>query len=516
MRNAIIYTRVSSKEQVENTSLEFQYDDIQKLATQRDIRVIKSFDDKGESAKFADRPGLIEMLEYCRKNKGRIDYLVVWKVDRLSRNQLDYYYIKRLLLDYGVSIISVTEPSLEDDSISGKVLETFSALGAEIDNITRRERSVRGMQETARSGIYPRKPPIGYVTISGRPRGEKKTEPDKPDAERFPIIQKLFRECLDKGVCGSTQLADCANTWGLRMSDGKRVYPQAIDRIIQNKFYAGLIYDPWDDKDYQGKHDAMVTPGEFEKVQLLRRGKKITGGNVRKKENPKFPLRRTVVCFSCGVSITGSSPRGNGGTYDYYHCKNKNCDMYGRAIPKVELETAFTKELKGITPKPGLLKLFKAVVEDIYREKMKTSKEVARKRRGQLKNLEDRLSRLIDIRTKDLLTDEEFLNRKKGINDEIAVLRAELSDFESPELELGKLLGFAEKFILEFPNRWQNMDLESRRGFQSAVFPSGIPYQRGVGFGTTTLGVIYAVLSQSEGLKPRLVSPRGIEPLFRD
>src|SRR5439155_22233872 len=131
----VIYTRVSSDEQIKGMSLGFQREDCLRYAKERDMSVARFFEERGESAKVADRPELLNLLDYCKKHKGTIDALILWKLDRLSRNQMDYYYLKRTLLSYGITIHSVTEPSIEgSSSIEGKIFETFTALQAEIDN----------------------------------------------------------------------------------------------------------------------------------------------------------------------------------------------------------------------------------------------------------------------------------------------------------------------------------------------------------------------------------------------
>src|SRR3989344_2217792 len=75
MIKGIIYTRVSSDEQVKGMSLEFQKEDCFKYAEGKSIKVVKLFEEKGESAKYADRPELINLLEHCRKNKDKISAL---------------------------------------------------------------------------------------------------------------------------------------------------------------------------------------------------------------------------------------------------------------------------------------------------------------------------------------------------------------------------------------------------------------------------------------------------------
>ena len=93
---------------------------------------MKVFVEQGESAKFADRTKLVELIDFCRQNKGAVQVLVVWKVDRFARNVADHYSVKSTLAKYGVRIVSVTEPI--DANPEGKLMETILAGFAQFDN----------------------------------------------------------------------------------------------------------------------------------------------------------------------------------------------------------------------------------------------------------------------------------------------------------------------------------------------------------------------------------------------
>src|SRR6201999_4581171 len=140
----------------------------------------------GESAKFADRTQLVELIDYCRRNKGAVQVLIVWKVDRFARNVTDHFGVKATLGKYGVRIMSVTEPI--DTHPEGKLMETILAGFAQFDNDIRATRTVQGMRRKIKDGILPWGPPMGY--ISAQARGDKKPIPDKPDPRTFALLQK--------------------------------------------------------------------------------------------------------------------------------------------------------------------------------------------------------------------------------------------------------------------------------------------------------------------------------------
>ena len=255
---SVIYTRVSSDEQVKGTSLEFQEDLCRKYCEQKGLETVALFREEGETAKdlsLNNRKKFLEALEFCRKNKNQIQAFVVLRVDRFARNTEDHFAVRKILLDYGTTLHSVTEPI--GNKPAEKFIETVLAGAAEYDNAIRKQRSSDGMLARINQGIYPWKPPIGYKCSHFKKHGEKKTRPDPPDKQTFPIIQKALKEYA-KGLHTQAELARLLDKLGLKDIRGKRTIPQLVDRITGNclKFYAGIIVN-------QFKQDFPLGEGKF-------------------------------------------------------------------------------------------------------------------------------------------------------------------------------------------------------------------------------------------------------------
>ena len=122
-KNAIIYIRVSTTEQAElGYSLKAQEQLCIDYAIRNNYEVLKVFTEKGESAKTTNRTALKSMLAYIRANKNKIDALIIYKMDRLSRDIYDSLTIRLMLKKLNIDLKSVTEPF--DDSPFG----TFTRL----------------------------------------------------------------------------------------------------------------------------------------------------------------------------------------------------------------------------------------------------------------------------------------------------------------------------------------------------------------------------------------------------
>src|SRR5207253_11362475 len=139
-------------------------------------------------AKFVDRTKLLQLVDFCKDRRKQIEALLVWKIDRLSRNVADHFSLKAMLLKSGVNVVSVTEPI--DSKPEGKLLETILAGFAQFDNDVRAMRTVQGMRKKLHDGLFPWNAPLGYRTVT---RGEKKTLPDEAVQPLFGLLQKAWK-----------------------------------------------------------------------------------------------------------------------------------------------------------------------------------------------------------------------------------------------------------------------------------------------------------------------------------
>ncbi len=501
----IIYIRVSSEDQTKGTSLENQEQLCRAYCFQKGIEVVEVFRDEGESAKdlsLNNRKDFLRALEFCRKNK--MDAFVVLRVSRFARNTEDHFAVRKILLNYGTSLHSVTEPI--GNKPSEKFIETVLAGAADYENGIRRQQCTDGMSQKINQGIFPWRSPIGYRCLHFKKRDEKKTLPDPPDELIFPIIQRGLREYSQGLFNSQTELRNAFERWGLRTNKSQ------VERILGKylKFYSGIIINPWTGKEVRGLHKAMISEADFQNILRIRSGKARLIKRTR--ENPDFPLKRTVICGYCNRQLTGSSPRGNGGVYSYYHCQNKNCSMFGKGIAKKIIEKEFVEYLETITPKSKFLAIFNATVVDIWKEKGQLFELEAQKQKKQLELLEEKRKRIFDMREDGSYSKEEFQERKDKIDNEITTVKISFSENRIDQLDIESVLAFANNFINNLGRQWFDLSPQIRPKFQKLVLPEGITYQRGKGFGTAKLGYIYEQNQLSAGNSSRLVDPRGIEP----
>ncbi len=189
MKNVLAYIRVSTKTQADmGTSLSVQEQICQDFADRNGYKIIHIFSDQGESAKTANRPELIKMMDYCKKHKKEISAIIIYKVDRFARRSSDYLNLRPYFRSLDINVISATEP-FEDNPI-GRLMESNLASWAQFDNEIRAERSITEMIKAIHEGRWPWQARIGY--INSIYDGKKNIAHYEPQAKYFPRIFELI------------------------------------------------------------------------------------------------------------------------------------------------------------------------------------------------------------------------------------------------------------------------------------------------------------------------------------
>ena len=348
--NAVIYCRVSSKEQVQNFSLGTQEKACREHCARAGISVDRVFME-GESAKTTERTRFKEMLDYCRENKRTIDYVVVYAVSRFARSTLDHAITRAFLAKLGITLRSVTEPI--GDSPMGKFSESVSAAYAQLDNDIRAERTIAGMTAAVEAGKFPFKAPLGYRNVEGNLPNLV------PDKQLAPFIQQAF-DLYGNSAQSAQDVLRTLNSLGFKTAKGKPVPPQTFMMILRNPLYMGVIFLPKWGLKKKGAFEPIISPELFERVQAKLSGKSATSVPHRK-ANPTFPLRVFVRCAYCSIPLTGSKAKGK---YPYYFCRNRSCKKL--SVTKEQMERDFVALLLRCQLEPEYLKLFTTIVTDAW------------------------------------------------------------------------------------------------------------------------------------------------------
>jgi DNA invertase Pin-like site-specific DNA recombinase len=485
--NGVIYCRVSSKEQVEGTSLESQELACREYANRNRMDILKVFVERGESAKFADRTQLLELLAFCRHRENAVQSLLVWKVDRLARNVGDHFNIKASLKKQGVQVVSVTEPI--DANPEGKLMETILAGFAQFDNDLRAARTLQGMRRKIQEGIFPWKPPFGYKTATRK--GDKKTAPDVPDQPLFGLLQRAWRE-FATGKHTKEEIRRLMTGWGVQTRRGVPMPRQSLDKMFRDRFYAGIIGDPWSGEEHLGQHVPLVSREMFAAVQTVidRRSRSIRHQSIR----PEFPMRMFARCSECDHYVTGSFSRGHSQYYPYYRCPVRNCPK--RTNQRVHVVHAeFLEFLKSVTPgRSDIQKVFAGVAEAAGK-RMHTARVLRERRDREAQRLKLQHQELIQMKMETLLTNEEFMQQKALLMKRLYEVESALAGDPVDENDIAPLVDEICDPLMNLSATWMDFPPPLKPRFQHLLLPQGFAVSR---IGTAQMGRLFSTFRQSE------------------
>ena len=304
MIGAVIYVRVSTKEQTENLSLPTQLKACEEYCQRQGFQVLERFKEEGESARTADRTQLQHLLKYCRTHKGRVHFVVVYNLTRFAREKYDHFALRAHLKSLGISLRSATEPI--DDTSTGKLMEGVLAAFAQFDNDVRSERTRAGIRAALELGRWTFRAPLGYLNA---PKWSDKML--VPDPGRAPLVKRAFEE-FASGQYKKQEVLALVTDLGLRTRRGLVLNPQSFALMLRNPLYIGTIQSPGTGISCRGKFDRLISEETFYRVQALLDGRVQVSG-PRQRNHPDFPLRGFVRCDSCGRPLTGSWSKGRNG-----------------------------------------------------------------------------------------------------------------------------------------------------------------------------------------------------------
>ena len=480
----VIYLRVSTEEQVDNYSLDTQSDICRKEAERRGLTVADTFREEGRSAKtIKERPTLIDMLDYCRKNKREIGAVIVYRLDRISRQTADYLAIRKKLAECDITLISASEPT--GDTPTERFIETMLAGFAQMDNDVRGERARNGMRARFMSGLYNGAPPLGYLRINGYAA---------KDPETFSALQSAW-ELMATGTKSLRDIANMLDEQGIREKRKghmeTRLRKQTMSRIFRNKFYAGKVVSKKYGTEVEGQHPPMITEETFYRVQAVLDGRNFNTQITlakRTHHNPDFPLRRIVHCGRCGQSFTGSWSKGKRSLYGYYFCF-KRCQAKSN-VPFSEIEPETSALLKKITLKPETAQLINAYIRRTFILRMSSLKQKRDQADIELKKVYETRQALIEKNLSGIYSDEIFKEQNKILEEKIAAIQAAKDETVIEKYNLEAITNFIQTKFTDLDKAFNEADLERKRVLVCSIYPEGLTWNY-PGYSNTPMSPFY-------------------------
>jgi len=294
MRSAVIYARVSSKDQErEGYSIPAQLKLLREYAQKSDLKIEREFVDV-ETAKMAGRKNFGEMVRYLEENPG-CRVVIAEKTDRLYRNLRDCLTLEDM--DAEIHLPKEGQIIGKDSKSQSKLIHGIHVVLARnyIENL--KEEVKKGMREKAEQGIYPSRPPLGY-------RNNKLERTIEIDPAKAPVGRRMFE------LYASGQFSLGLVWKALKSEFAVALSKSHVEKLLKNSFYVGKFY--WDGILYPGTHEPLVSRSLFDQVQNVFRGH-----NQPKYKKRAFAFGGLLQCAYDGCTVTAEIKKSR---YVYYHC----------------------------------------------------------------------------------------------------------------------------------------------------------------------------------------------------
>jgi site-specific DNA recombinase len=495
-RRALIYTRVSSKNQVDGYSLDTQERFCREYADRHGYSIDKVFTERGESATTARRTELQRMLIYMAKNRKHLSALIVYRVDRFSRDMIDYGNLMQTMRDLRIQLLSTGENL--DETPQGHFRGNFAAVLAQLDNEERGLRCKNGMIAAVEAGRCCWHAPLGYV--NGRSRNRPSFELGDPST--VMLISKSFQ--LVDGGCTVAEAHRQVTREGLRSRKGGSVSLNAFCAMLRNKTYAGLV--SCFDKCVRGDFDPIVPEDVFYRVQSRLHRSSPTTATAYRKVNPEFPLRGSVRCPHCGHVLTGGKSTGNGGRYGYYSCAKCGKARFRRET----VEQAFVQMLGVLSLDGKYVDALSVAIHANLEEQRSWMRRETTKLQGQINSLDARKSGIVEKNIAGVIPDDMAKGLLAKAAGEQEDLKCSLASIASSTLSTADVVTRGLVVLQDMGSFWEESDLTTKQRFQRFVFPEGTAFCES-GFGTAPIASCLEAKERSKAVENGMVEVARVE-----
>ncbi len=424
MSNAVVWCRVSSREQKETGySLPAQEKYLCAYAGKLNLETSVFSCAESASAKKV-RTEFKIMLKFVIDHK--ISIIICEKVDRLTRSFKDLVVINDWLNgDTERQIHFVKENTiLRKDSLSHeKLMWNMKVVMAQfyIDNLT--EEVKKGQMQKILEGWSPATPPLGYKSVHIDGKSIHVIDPDTA-----PLVKKMFK-LYATGNYSVDRLCDVVAKDGLRSKKGYKLVPSRIHHYLTNPYYFGLFN--WNGEKHLGNYEPLITKDTFLLIQKILKGK-----TTPKLSKHFFPFRGLFKCRECQGTITWETQKG----IVYGHCNHYKKCTQKKWVKERELEKELLKHLQllQLQNKKIASWIRKAIAESV-KTQIEVDESAIQKLQNNLSRIKSQLSNLLDLRTSDEITKDEYVTKKSKYAQEQDQLETSLAKHQQQTTKYSEL-----------------------------------------------------------------------------
>ena len=352
-----LYIRVSTDMQArDGDSLAEQEVSTQGYCNYRNIPIVTVYREEGKSAKNTNRPQFQKMLRDCKN--GKIDTVVVKKIDRLSRSLMDFEKTISFFEEHNTNLISIQE-NFDTSSAIGRAVIRIIVTFAQLEREQTSERTIDVLKYRAGQGLW---------NGGGVPLGYDNDEKLGLviNIEESKIINTIFNKYIE--LASYKKVAEYMNNMGYRSKQytsrrgknqgGNKFRDTTIAIILKNQIYLGKI--KYGGEIYPGKHQPVISKDIYDKAQDIMKKNTATRSCIKNTATHNFILEGLVKCGACGAVMTPKWSLSRGKRYFYYECTTSGhgganaCSI--RSISAPALESLILRRIRMLKRDDVLLK----------------------------------------------------------------------------------------------------------------------------------------------------------------
>ncbi len=343
-----VYTRKSSEEGLD---MEFNSLDAQREACEAYIASQKPegwvlheghYDDGGISGGTLDRPALQRLI--ANIEAGRIDVVVVYKIDRLSRSLMDFAKLVDLFDRHDVTFVSVTQ-SFNTTTSMGRLTLNILLSFAQFEREVTGERIRDKIAASRKKGMWMGgNPPLGYDVK------DRKLVINDHEAN---TVRMIFKRFLSVG--SATLLSKDLLSEGVTSKRGKPINKGYLYKLLKNQVYIGKAVHKG--KAYPGEHEAIISMDLWSKVRTIIKESPRVRANHTRAQTPA--LLKGIIFGADGRAMTPVHTKKTNKLYRYYVAaeilKEETPEGIVRRVPAGEIETAVIDHVRGLLRAPEII-----------------------------------------------------------------------------------------------------------------------------------------------------------------
>lgn len=458
-----IYVRVSTDDQRDNGySIDSQLRMIKEYCEKNEYSIVDVYNDAGHSGKDLMRPDMQRLLKDIKAKK--LDKLIAIKVDRLTRNNFDGFWLLNYCEEHDVKIELILEP-YDVSTANGEMIFGMNLVFGQRERKEIGARTKRALEEMALEHIHPAKAPYGY--IRNKETGHLEIEPIEAQ-----VVKEVFELC--KNGHSTRGIAIIMKNNNAYLKSGKweadRIY-----KMLTNSIYIGIYAFG----KYKRKESDVLYVNDYCEPIIDEKTWKLTRKSLEKNKHPNYGehihlFTGIVKCPECGGILSSTNSFKNSGTTKakvYYHltCKNTDCKSKGLHYSSDKIEQKLGRILNELT----------RYIYDMDNEiivsntsKTKDIKDIDKA----IEKLKAQEKRLVDLYLNSTLDVENINLKNENIKKEIEKLikkKEELDpndDFKDYTIELLKKLDCKlENDYVLFPNKlgfsfmWDSLNRKTKK-----------------------------------------------------